>query len=142
MSGALILQLYQLRTEQSLREARAWFAFDFHPQSAQEVLHTWLGPGHDTGRYRMVTTYWDMACALVVQGEISPELFNATNTEHIALYAKLRPFLSEIRAATNYLDYLGNVEQVIQAMPDAEARVNIFERYMKRQAEFTRREPV
>jgi hypothetical protein len=137
MSGALILQLYQLRTEPALRNARAWFAFEFHPRSAQDILRAWLGPGQETSQYRMVTTYWDMACGLVVHGEITPELFNSVNTEHIALWSKLRPFIQEVRAATNYLDYLGNIEQVIVAMPDSEARVGIFERYMKRQADYS-----
>jgi hypothetical protein len=48
----------------------------------------------------MVTSYWDMAASLVVQGAIPADMFNAGNTEHIALYAKLRPFLGEVRATT------------------------------------------
>ena len=81
----------------------------------------------------MVTSYWDMAASLVLQGAIPADMFNAANTEHIALYAKLRPFLAEVRAATNYPDYLGNVERVVRALPDAEERIAIFERYLTRQ---------
>ena len=60
-------------------------------------------------------------------------MFNAANTEHIALYAKLRPFLGEIRGATNYPDYLMNVEQLVATLPNVEERIAIFERYMARQ---------
>ena len=132
-SASVLLKLYELRTEPTLRQARAWFAFEFHPNTAREVLATWLGPGHASAPYRMVTTYWDMAASLVVQGAIPAEMFNAANTEHIALFAKLRPFLEEIRTTTNYPDYLSSLEQVIAMLPEPEARVAIFERYMSRQ---------
>lgn len=132
-AAGLLLKLYELRTEPTLRQARSWFAFEFHPSSTREVLATWLGPGHESAPYRMVTTYWDMAASLVVQGAITAEMFNAANTEHIALYAKLRPFLAEIRATTKYADYLTNVEHVVSALPNAEERIAIFARYMARQ---------
>ena len=128
-----MLKLYDLRTEPALRQARSWFAFEFHPASTRDVLATWLGPGHESAPYRMVTTYWDMAASLVAQDAISAEMFNAGNTEHISTYAKLRPFLAEVRAATQYPDYLSNLERVVQALPDAEARISIFERYLARQ---------
>jgi hypothetical protein len=132
-AATVLLKLYELRTEAALRQARAWFTFEFHPSSAADVLATWLGPGHESAPYRMVTSYWDMAASLVLQGAIPAEMFNGANTEHIALYAKLRPFLLELRTATNYPDYLSNVERVIGLMPNAEERLVIFERYAARQ---------
>ena len=132
-AAAVVLKLYELRTEPALRQARAWFAFEFHPESARDVLSIWLGPGHLSAPYRMVTSYWDMAASLVVQGAISAEMFNEANTEHVALFAKLRPFLAEVRAAANYPDYLSNVERVVGMLPQAQDRIAIFERYMKRQ---------
>src|SRR6476660_5981717 len=129
----LLLKLYELRTEPTLRQARAWFAFEFHPSSTRDVLSTWLGPGHESAPYRMVTSYWDMAASFVTQGAIPAEMFNAANTEHFAVYAKLRPFLSDIRAASNYPDYLLHVEKVVQTEPDPEARISIFARYVERQ---------
>jgi hypothetical protein len=132
-AAQLLLKLYELRTEPALRQARAWFAFEFHPTSARDVLSTWLGPGHASAPYRMVTTYWDMAASLVVQGAVPAEMFNAANTEHIVFYAKLRPYLAEVRAASGYPDYLLNIEQVIGMLPEPEKRVAIFERYLTRQ---------
>ena len=81
----------------------------------------------------MVTSYWDMAASMVTQGAIPAVMFNASNTEHFALYAKLRPFLADIRAAAKYPDYLGHVEKVIHAEADSESRVDIFARYMEQQ---------
>ena len=132
-AAAVLLKLYELRTEPTLRQARAWFAFEFHPTTARDVLATWLGPGHESAPYRMVTSYWDMAASLVTQGAIPAEMFNEANTEHIAVFAKLRPYLAEVRSATGYPDYLENVERVIGMLPRPEERVALFERYMARQ---------
>jgi len=132
-AAGLLLKLYELRTEPTLRQARAWFAFEFHPSSSRDVLSTWLGPGHESAPYRMVTSYWDMAASFVTQGAISAEMFNAANTEHFALYAKLRPYLDEVRAATRYPDYLSHVEKLVTAPADSEERIDLFDRYMQRQ---------
>lgn len=135
-SAKLLLTLYELRTEPALRRARAWFAFEFHPKSTKDVLDTWLGPGHQSAPYRMVTTYWDMAASLVSQGAIDARMFNAANTEHFMLYVKLRPYLAEVRSKTGYPDYLINVEKVVMSHHDAENRLGSFMRYMQRQAEY------
>jgi hypothetical protein len=132
-SAALLLKLYELRTETTLRQARAWFAFEFHPASAKDVLAAWLGPGHESAPYRMVTTYWDMAASLVLEGAIPAPMFNEANTEHFALVAKLRPFLPEVRATTGFSDYLSHVERVVDLAPNVEERLAIFARYMTRQ---------
>jgi hypothetical protein len=132
-AAEVLLRLYELRTEPALRQARAWFAFEFHPDTARDVLSTWLGPGYKSAPYRMVTSYWDMAASLVLRGAIPAEMFNDANTEHFALYAKLRPFLAEIRAATSYPDYLLNLERLVAMLPESEERIAIFARYMSRQ---------
>ena len=129
----LLLKLYELRTEPTLRQARAWFAFEFHPSSTRDILSTWLGPGHESAPYRMVTSYWDMAASFVTQGAIPAEMFNAANTEHFSLWAKLRPFVSEVRAATRYPDYLAHVERLVTSPTDSAERIDVFDRYMQRQ---------
>ncbi len=132
-AAGLLLKLYEMRTEPTLRASRAWFAFEFHPQSSKEVLATWLGPGHESAPYRMVTTYWDMAASLVVQGAIPVEMFNAANSEHFVLYEKLRPFLAEVRAGAGNPEYLMNLESVATAGAGADVRLAMYRRYIERQ---------
>lgn len=132
-AAGVLLKLYELRTEPKLREARAWFAYEFHPASATDVLRMWLGPGHTSAPYRMVTSYWDMAASLVTQSAIPAEMFNEANTEHFAVFAKLQPHLAEVRATTGYPDYLVHLEQVVAMHPQPEERLSIFARYMERQ---------
>ena len=130
-----ILKLYELRSEQTMRKARDWFATGFHPESTQDILQVLVGD--HSADFRMVASYWDMATAFVVLGAINEEMFNAINTEHVLVYAKLQPFLEEIRAVPGippYL-YLKHLEPVVQRLPDWEARVAAVRRYMKSRRE-------
>jgi hypothetical protein len=126
-----ILKLYELRSEETMRTARDWFATVFHPESTQDILQVLVGD--HSADFRMVASYWDMAAAFVVFGAINDEMFNAINTEHVLVYAKLQPFLEEIRAMPGippYL-YLKHLEPVVQRIPDAGERVTVMRRYMK-----------
>lgn len=135
MDADLILRLYEIRREETMRRARDWFTAEFNPQSAQDVLGALVGK--HSASFRMVTSYWDMAAALVNHGAIDEELFNDINTEHVVVYAKLEPFLAELRAipgAPPYL-YLKNLEPLVRRMSDGEARVAALRRYLTRRAE-------
>jgi hypothetical protein len=117
--ASLLLRLYELRREPSLREARSWFVIRFAPASAQEIVEQMRSGFAESAKYRMVTTYWDMACALVVHGAISDDLFQDSNTEHLAVYAKLEPHLAAVRSLFGLPRYLASLESVAHAAPDA-----------------------
>lgn len=99
-----ILKLYELRSEPTMRTARDWFTTRFYPDSAQDILNVLMGD--HSADFRMVASYWDMAAAFVVFEAINEDMFNAINTEHVAVYAKLQPFLDEIRAMPGIPPYL------------------------------------
>jgi len=120
-SADLLLKLYDLRREAVLRKARAWFREQFRPQSAQEVLTVYRGK--HSAPYRMVTTYWNMAAALVLHGAIEEQMFADVNGEHVLVYGRLQPFLGELRAALHNPGYLDHLEKLILRMPDAQARL-------------------
>ena len=125
-SAKLILKLYDLRREPVMRKARAWFREDFHPKSAQEILAVYRGK--ESAGYRMVTTYWSMAAALVLHEAIDEKMFADVNGEHLMVYARLQPFLAEFRGLLNNPNYLDKLEQLILRMPDAQARLARFSR--------------
>lgn len=130
-----ILKLYELRSEETMRKARDWFITGFHPESTQDILNVLVG--EHSAKFRMVASYWDMAAAFVVFGAINDDMFNAINTEHVVVYAKLQPFLAELRAIPGippYL-YLKHLEQVVQRIPDAEERIAVMRRYIKSRRE-------
>src|SRR5574338_34308 len=92
----LILKLYDLRREKVMREARDWF-FTFNPQGPQDFMDVLMGD--KSAYYRMVVSYWDMACSLVTHGAIDPDMFADANGEHLFVYAKLEPFIPALRQA-------------------------------------------
>ena len=127
-SAELLLRLYELRREPTLREARDWFITRFHPATADDVLAAWMAP--DSGAYRMATTYWDMAAGFVLHGAIDEAMFHATNTEYVAVYAKLAPFLAAVRERTGVASYLANLETLVRRLPDCDAQLAQYRRYM------------
>lgn len=131
-SASLILRLYELRREATLRDARDWFVNKFHPKSADEIFAVWMG--RDSAPYRMVTTYWDMAAALVNHGAIDAAMFNEANTEHNAIFAKVQPFLQALRERARMPDYLAHLERLVLSQPEAEARLDVFRRYLAHKA--------
>jgi len=126
-----ILRLYELRSEPAMRKAREWFATGFYPESTKDILGVLVS--EHSADFRMVASYWDMAAAFVVFKAVDAEMFNSINTEHVAVYAKLQPFLAELREVPGippYL-YLKHLEPVVLLMPDAQERVAVMRRYME-----------
>ncbi len=128
-SADLILKLYDLRREDKMREARNWI-FSFNPTSADEYFQTMMDP--NVGGYlRMVTSYWDMAGAMVVQGAIDADLFDATAGEHYMVFAKIQPFLSELREKFQNPEAFANLEKVIMAAPNGAERLAKTQEWLK-----------
>jgi len=123
----LILKLYDLRRETVMRDARNWW-FGFNPTSVQEVMSVMVG--EHSGHMRMVLSYWDMACAMVLSGAIDEDLFNTTNGEHLVVYMKIEPVLQELRAMFDNPDFAKSLETVVKRMPNIESRMaNMRERF-------------
>ena len=142
--AALILKLYELRREDTMRKARDWYFRDFNPQSIDDFTDAMFG--EHSGHLRMVVSYWDMAAALVNDGAISLDLFNNANGEHIGVFSKIEPLLDEIRSAYAP-QYAVNFEKLIDATPDGRNRTakarermkGIRERMAARQAKAAQR---
>ena len=111
-----IMNLYDLRREPVMREAREWFD-RFYADSAQDITNVFNN--EDDRYFRMVVTYWEMAASFVNHGAIDEQLFNETNGEHVAVYAKVEPFLADLRELTKTPDLLSNLEKLVSRIPEA-----------------------
>lgn len=135
-SADLILKLYDMRREATMREARSWFV-SFFPESAAEIRQAMID-ARTSAYYRMVTTYWDMAASFINHGAIDEEMFTEITGEHIVIFSKIEPFLEELRA-TMGPNYLKNLEKLIMKQPDAKemlaARRELMKRWMEARAE-------
>src|SRR5262245_36768068 len=96
-SASLNLQLFDLRREAILRQARSWFLSDFNPESFAECVE--IIRGDRNAWFRMVIGYWDMAASLVTTGAIEGDAFRAAHNEIFATFSKIQPFLAELRTA-------------------------------------------
>lgn len=96
--AGIILKLYELRTEATMRQARAWITGDFWPKTPEEFFAISDNPADPHNPwFRQVTTYWEMAAAMVLHGAVSADLFVDCNGEGFFLLAKFAPLLDAIR---------------------------------------------
>ena len=123
-SADLLVKLYDLRREATMREARNWYFREFNPSTLDEVMATVGGP--HSGHFRMVTSYWDMAASFVINGAINEQMFNDANGEQIGVFAKIEAFLADYRAKTGFPNYLANLEKVVLRRPGAQEQLAAF----------------
>jgi hypothetical protein len=136
--AGLILRLYELRREETMRKARDWFFLEFHPKSMADIQNALFS--EHSGHMRMVLTYWEMAATLVNHGAIGLDFFLDANGEQIGVFAKIEPFLAEARAMFGP-QYLVNLEKLIDATPGGRQRTaEARERIKAVKAEFTARQ--
>ena len=81
--------------------------------------------------FRMVTSYWDMASSFVLNGAMDEKTFLDSGTEHIFVYAKIQPFLAEIRQLFGEPEYLLNLETLVMKIPNIEAKLENRKRLIK-----------
>lgn len=128
-SAELILKLYDLRREETMRKARNWL-FTFNPTSAEDIGKTMMDP--EVGGYlRMVLSYWDMAAALVNRGAIDAEMFRDTNGEYIGVYAKIQPFIADLRTQWEMPEAFEHLEKLVLDAPNGAERVRKTQEWMK-----------
>jgi hypothetical protein len=118
-SARLNLQLFELRREPILREARAWFLAEFNPETVEDLVRL-IGDERNAS-FRMVLGYWDMAASMVTTGAIDGNAFRAAHGEVFLTFAKIHPFLAQMRAASGEPEFCKHLEAVVLAAPDAEA---------------------
>jgi hypothetical protein len=92
----VVMRLYELRREETLRKARRFMVFEFQPKTLEELRTV----SRDTKAaknvyWRQTLSYWEMAASFVLQGAVDPDLFFDSNGEGILLYAKFHHFHAE-----------------------------------------------
>lgn len=112
----LILELYDLRREAEMRKARQWWLVTFWPKSADDFIKVAMAMGSEENNWlRQVGGYWSIAVSFVLNGVVSEKLFFQVSFcgELYFLFAKVRPFLKEIREKMNNAELFLNMEKAI-----------------------------
>jgi len=112
----LLLRVFEMRREPKLRESRDFMGKlsfrdldDFkrkHMNNRVVQLH-----------WGKVFGYWEMVCTLVDRGLLNEDLFNATNNEHVWLWAKYRDPIRAFRERYGEPEMLASVERVALRHP-------------------------
>jgi hypothetical protein len=108
--ATIILQLYDLRRESVMREARAAIT-RFRPASADEAIAI-LKQDHPLNTaLRQVVGYWEMVYGMMKWGILHPDFGLESTGEGMVLFAKMEPYLEQIRAQNTGVRFL-NAEWV------------------------------
>jgi hypothetical protein len=110
----LILRLYEMRREERMRSARAWFGANFKIKSMEEFQKVAAPGTDDNASFRMVVTYWDMVASFITSGVLNRDLFFQSGRELLFVWERLRDVLPHMRDAWkdpmlyHHLETVGN----------------------------------
>ncbi|MBF86172.1 MAG: hypothetical protein CL489_17090 [Acidobacteria bacterium] len=94
----LMLRVYELRRETVTRAARDKINFGFWPKSYDDVKALSAFDHPMNAAWRQVTSYWEMVYGMAHQGIVHVDYWIENNGEGLFLFAKVAPYLTEIRA--------------------------------------------
>ncbi len=112
----LILQLYDLRREAEMRKARVWMTQEFFPQNAEDFLKVaWAFGTQENAWLRQVSGYWGIVTSFVLADVLNEELFlqPGFSGELFLIYAKIHPFVKQLREQLNDPEAFLNIEKAI-----------------------------
>lgn len=139
-SAELIMKLYDLRREEKMREARAWFV-SFFPESAEDILKVMID-AETSAKYRMVSTYWDMAASFVNRGAIDEDMFFDSAGEIWVVFSKIQPYVAQMRETLGNPNYLKHLDDLVMRQPNAldtlAQRREMMKRWMEARSEMAK----
>jgi hypothetical protein len=110
----LHLQVYDLRREPRLRQARDWFQQNYIVETIDDAMRI-AAPGTEGGtNFGMVIGYWEQACALLNYGLLHEDLFFETSGEFFGIWEMLKPVVPQFRERFKNKNLLSNLERASQ----------------------------
>jgi len=107
----LQLQLYDLRRETKLRQARDWFFQNYFVDNIEDANRI-APPGSQEGTYAMmVMSYWEQACALLNHVLLHEQLFFETSGEFYGAWDRIKPIVAAVRERYHMKNWLANMEK-------------------------------
>ena len=124
-----VMQLYDLRREAEMRKARSWLLGEFWPSNVDDFMKIANAfPSQENSWLRQVGGYWDMAAAMVLHGAINEDLFlePGISGEMFFVFAKVQPFLNDLREKMGNPNAWKNIEQVATRTKTARKQLERF----------------
>lgn len=118
----LHLQVYDLRREARLRQARDWYFKNYFVETLEDSNRV-AAPGTENGALTMqVLSYWENACALLNYGLLHEDLFFETSGEFFAVWERVKPIVADARekwSSKSFLAHLENAAERFEAWSEA-----------------------
>jgi hypothetical protein len=110
----LHLQVYDLRREARLRQARDWYFKNYIVDNFDDSMRI-AAPGTEGGVFAMmVLSYWEQACALLNYGLLHEGLFFETSGEFFGVWEAVKPAVAQGRERFANKLFLANMEKAAQ----------------------------
>ena len=122
----IVMRLYDLRREETLRKARHFMGFAFNPKNLDELRAVSRDmTAADNVLWRQALSFWEMAASLVLRGAVDADLYLDSNGEGILIYAKFHHFHAETEKESGNI-FMKNTAELIQKYPAAKAMYDMF----------------
>jgi hypothetical protein len=122
----LVLKLYELRQEETLRKARRFLVSEFNPKTVEELRVVSRDARSEYNPYwRQAMSFWEMAASFVLRGALDADLFLDSSVEGILIYAKFHHFHAETEKQSGN-PFMGKTAELIAKYPAATARYEMF----------------
>ena len=106
----LHLQVYDLRREAKLRQARDWYFKNYFVNTLEDSNRI-AAPGTENGALVMqVLGYWEQACALLNYGLLHEDLLFETSGEFFGVWERITPIIKQARERWANPLFLSNLE--------------------------------
>jgi hypothetical protein len=107
----LQLQIFEMRREARLRQARDWFTKNYFAETMEEAMR--VAPmGTEAGTFfMMVVSYWEQACAFLNYGLLHDDLFFETSGEFFFVWERVKPTIQQGREMFHNKLFLSNMEK-------------------------------
>jgi hypothetical protein len=122
----VVMRLYELRREETLRNARRFMVFEFNPKTLEELRAVSRDvTAKENAAWRQALSYWEMAASFVLRGAVDPDLYFDSNGEGILLYAKFHHFHAETEKESGN-PFMRQTAALIAKYPAARAMHEMF----------------
>jgi len=109
-NAQLLLQIYDLRREEKLRQAREWLFGHFWADNLEEFAALCPPGSRENAYYRQVSSYWDMVAAIVNRAMLDEDLYFETTSESLIIWLRIRNVVMQLREQRKNPLYLRNLE--------------------------------
>jgi hypothetical protein len=106
----LIVKLYDMRREERMRLARAWFSASFKVKTLEDFASLCPPGSEQSASFRMIVTYWEMVASFLTTGVLNAELFYQSGREMLFVWERVRDLVPLLREQYTHPHELRNLE--------------------------------